>query len=155
MPVLIRPQVIEMTAVVSFSVLAAVISSSTFGFTPPSLQMTLQVLQCLFTRAYELFYLRSMTASEVSHLEQIALCFKFVRTLQWPKKWFVKSCFRRLVFSVTVSVWIYLLKWCQEKLCGIIHHVNRNNLYDSVLMQLTDTGGSQRHVGTPDTGWGD
>ncbi|KAM9358011.1 protein sel-1 homolog 3 [Symphorus nematophorus] len=42
--------------------------------------------------------------------------------------------------SVTLSVWIYLLKWCQKKLCGIIHHVNSNNLYDSVLMQLTDTG---------------
>lgn len=33
-----------------------------------------------------------MTDSEVSHLEQIAPCFKFSRTLQWPKKWFVKSC---------------------------------------------------------------
>ncbi|XP_047442199.1 protein sel-1 homolog 3 isoform X2 [Mugil cephalus] len=42
--------------------------------------------------------------------------------------------------SVTLSVWIYLLKWCHHKLCGIIHHVDRRNLYDSVLMQLTDTG---------------
>ncbi|KAM7388614.1 hypothetical protein PAMP_024779 [Pampus punctatissimus] len=42
--------------------------------------------------------------------------------------------------SVTVSVWIYLLKWCHKKLCGIIHHVDGKNLYDSVLMQLTDTG---------------
>ncbi|XP_069006057.1 protein sel-1 homolog 3 [Embiotoca jacksoni] len=42
--------------------------------------------------------------------------------------------------SVTLSVWIYLLKWCQQKLCGIIHHVNRKNLYDSFLMQLSDTG---------------
>ncbi|XP_067453772.1 protein sel-1 homolog 3 [Thunnus thynnus] len=42
--------------------------------------------------------------------------------------------------SVTISVWIYLLKWCHKKLCGIIHHVDRKNLYDSVLMQLTDTG---------------
>nr|XP_033477060.1 protein sel-1 homolog 3-like isoform X1 [Epinephelus lanceolatus] len=42
--------------------------------------------------------------------------------------------------SVTLSVWIYLLKWCHEKLCGIIHHVDRKNTYDSVLMQLTDTG---------------
>ncbi|XP_044054603.1 protein sel-1 homolog 3 isoform X2 [Siniperca chuatsi] len=42
--------------------------------------------------------------------------------------------------SVTLSVWIYLLKWCHKKLCGIIHHVNRKNLYDSILMQLTDTG---------------
>lgn len=52
--------------------------------------------------------------------------------------------------SVTLSVWIYLLKWCQQKLCGIIHHVNRQNLYDSVLIQLTDTGNViiQTHVTT-------
>ncbi|XP_026160908.1 protein sel-1 homolog 3 isoform X2 [Mastacembelus armatus] len=42
--------------------------------------------------------------------------------------------------SITLSVWIYLLKWCHQKLCGIIHHVDRKNVYDSVLMQLTDTG---------------
>ncbi|TKS74871.1 Protein sel-1 -like protein 3 [Collichthys lucidus] len=42
--------------------------------------------------------------------------------------------------SVTLSVWIYLLKWCHSKLCGIIHHVDGNNLYESILMQLTDTG---------------
>ncbi|KAM7011912.1 protein sel-1 homolog 3 [Tautogolabrus adspersus] len=41
---------------------------------------------------------------------------------------------------VTLSVWIYLLKWCHTKLCGIIHHMNRNNLYESVVMQLTDAG---------------
>ncbi|GLD65491.1 protein sel-1 homolog 3-like protein [Lates japonicus] len=53
--------------------------------------------------------------------------------------------------SVTLSVWIYLLKWCQKKHCGIIHHVDRKTKYDSVLMQLTDIGGSQQLVGTPDT----
>ncbi|XP_023128656.3 protein sel-1 homolog 3 [Amphiprion ocellaris] len=42
--------------------------------------------------------------------------------------------------SVTLSVWIYLLKWCHQKLCGIIHHVDRKILYNSILMQLTDTG---------------
>ncbi|XP_017278998.1 protein sel-1 homolog 3 [Kryptolebias marmoratus] len=42
--------------------------------------------------------------------------------------------------SVTLSVWIYLLKWCQKSLCGIVHHVDKKNLFDSVLMQLTDTG---------------
>ncbi|XP_071343140.1 protein sel-1 homolog 3 [Trachinotus anak] len=42
--------------------------------------------------------------------------------------------------SVTLSVWIYQVKRCHKKRCGIIHHVNRRNLYDSVLMQLTDTG---------------
>ncbi|XP_069378563.1 protein sel-1 homolog 3 isoform X2 [Paralichthys olivaceus] len=42
--------------------------------------------------------------------------------------------------SVTLSVWIYLLKWCHKRLCGIIHHVDGRNSYDSVLMLLTDTG---------------
>ncbi|CAK6956152.1 protein sel-1 homolog 3%2C partial [Scomber scombrus] len=42
--------------------------------------------------------------------------------------------------SVTISVWIYLLKWCHKKLCGIVHHVGQKNVYDSVLMLLTDTG---------------
>ncbi|KAG8003474.1 Protein sel-1-like protein 3 [Nibea albiflora] len=42
--------------------------------------------------------------------------------------------------SITLSVWIYLLKWCHSKLCGIIHHIDGNNSYASVLMQLTDTG---------------
>ncbi|XP_061593913.1 protein sel-1 homolog 3-like isoform X2 [Cololabis saira] len=41
---------------------------------------------------------------------------------------------------VALSVWIYLLKVCHEELCGIIHHVDGKNLYDSVLIQLTDTG---------------
>ncbi|XP_070688255.1 protein sel-1 homolog 3 [Pempheris klunzingeri] len=42
--------------------------------------------------------------------------------------------------SVTLSVWIYLLKRCHEKRCCIIHHVDGKNVFDSVLMQLTDTG---------------
>ncbi|XP_073332497.1 protein sel-1 homolog 3 [Pagrus major] len=42
--------------------------------------------------------------------------------------------------SVTLSVWIYLLKWCHQEHCGIIHHINQNNSYDSILIQLTDTG---------------
>ncbi|XP_029906417.1 protein sel-1 homolog 3 [Myripristis murdjan] len=42
--------------------------------------------------------------------------------------------------SITLSVWIYLLKWCHRDLCGIIHHVDSQNLYDTLLMQLTDTG---------------
>ncbi|KAM6921995.1 protein sel-1 homolog 3 [Xenentodon cancila] len=41
---------------------------------------------------------------------------------------------------VALSVWIYLLKLCHKELCGIIHHVDGRNLYDSVLIQLTDTG---------------
>ncbi|XP_074523997.1 protein sel-1 homolog 3 [Halichoeres trimaculatus] len=42
--------------------------------------------------------------------------------------------------SVTLSVWIYLLKWCHTKLCGIIHHVDERDSFASVLMLLTDTG---------------
>ncbi|XP_068176249.1 protein sel-1 homolog 3 [Antennarius striatus] len=52
--------------------------------------------------------------------------------------------------SVTLSVWIYLLKWCHWGLCGIIHHVDRNHSYASLLMQLTDKGDViiQAHVTT-------
>ncbi|XP_038131845.1 protein sel-1 homolog 3 [Cyprinodon tularosa] len=42
--------------------------------------------------------------------------------------------------SVTFSVWIYLLKWCQKNLCGIVHHVDRKHLFDSLLIQLSETG---------------
>ncbi|KAM4739983.1 protein sel-1 homolog 3 [Anableps anableps] len=42
--------------------------------------------------------------------------------------------------SITFSVWIYLLKWCQQKHCGIIHHVDKKHLFDSVLIQLSETG---------------
>lgn len=47
-------------------------------------------------------------------------------------------------FSVALSVWIYLLKWCHKQRCGIIHHLDRNNSYESVVMHLTDAGGSQQ-----------
>ncbi|CAG5862185.1 unnamed protein product [Menidia menidia] len=52
--------------------------------------------------------------------------------------------------SVTFSAWIYLLKRCQSRRCGIIHHVNGRNLYDSVLLQLSDSGEIiiQAHVTT-------
>lgn len=64
------------------------------------------------------------------------------------------SC-SRLVFSVALSVWIYLLEWCHQKLCGIIHHLDRNNSYESVLMQLTDAGGSRQPGRAPDATWED
>lgn len=50
----------------------------------------------------------------------------------------------RSAFSVALSVWIYLLKRCHKELCGIIHHLDRNNSYESVVMHLTDAGGSQQ-----------
>ncbi|XP_062306400.1 protein sel-1 homolog 3 isoform X2 [Osmerus eperlanus] len=40
----------------------------------------------------------------------------------------------------TVSVWVYLLSGCLLKLCGIIHHVDSNNTYQSPLIQLSSTG---------------
>ncbi|XP_068448886.1 protein sel-1 homolog 3 [Clinocottus analis] len=42
--------------------------------------------------------------------------------------------------SVSFSVWVFLLRRCRQKLCGVVHHVSRTGAYDSVLMQLTDTG---------------
>lgn len=42
--------------------------------------------------------------------------------------------------SVTFSMWIYLLKPCQKKHCGIIHHVDEKHLFDSLLIQLSETG---------------
>ncbi|KAB5546665.1 hypothetical protein PHYPO_G00074640 [Pangasianodon hypophthalmus] len=41
---------------------------------------------------------------------------------------------------LTVSVWLYLLKWCREKLCGIIKHVSEHRKYATPLLLLTDTG---------------
>ncbi|XP_029939860.1 protein sel-1 homolog 3 isoform X2 [Salarias fasciatus] len=42
--------------------------------------------------------------------------------------------------SVALSVWVYLLKRCHRKLCGIVHRIDRKKSYDSILLQLTDTG---------------
>ncbi|KAL1022557.1 hypothetical protein UPYG_G00029240 [Umbra pygmaea] len=41
---------------------------------------------------------------------------------------------------ITVSVWVYLLRWCDKNLCGIIHHIDQNSKYDTPLIQLTNTG---------------
>ncbi|XP_053499800.1 protein sel-1 homolog 3 [Ictalurus furcatus] len=41
---------------------------------------------------------------------------------------------------LTVSVWLYLLNWCEEKLCGIIKHVNEHRKYATPLLLLTNTG---------------
>ncbi|XP_076014671.1 protein sel-1 homolog 3 isoform X2 [Genypterus blacodes] len=52
--------------------------------------------------------------------------------------------------SVAFSVWFYLLEWCQKETCGIIHHVDRENSYASILMMLTDKGDLriQAHLGS-------
>ncbi|XP_061095763.1 protein sel-1 homolog 3 [Conger conger] len=41
---------------------------------------------------------------------------------------------------VTVSVWIYLLSWCSSGLCGIVHHVDSNNTYETPLILLNGKG---------------
>uniref|UniRef100_A0A8C1ICK4 Uncharacterized protein n=1 Tax=Cyprinus carpio TaxID=7962 RepID=A0A8C1ICK4_CYPCA len=42
--------------------------------------------------------------------------------------------------SVTLSVWLYLLSWCSQSVCGIIRHVNEHRNYESPLIMLSDTG---------------
>ncbi|KTF87506.1 hypothetical protein cypCar_00030566 [Cyprinus carpio] len=41
---------------------------------------------------------------------------------------------------MTLSVWLYLLSWCSQSLCGIVKHVNENRNYGSPLIMLSDTG---------------
>ncbi|KAJ0065297.1 hypothetical protein NL108_007031, partial [Boleophthalmus pectinirostris] len=41
---------------------------------------------------------------------------------------------------VALSMWIYLVQWCQEKQCSIFYHLNRDEKFDSPLIQLSDTG---------------
>lgn len=45
------------------------------------------------------------------------------------------------LFRVALSMWLYLVKRCHKNKCGIIHHLDRKNVYDSLLIQLSDTGG--------------
>ncbi|XP_072262465.1 protein sel-1 homolog 3 [Pyxicephalus adspersus] len=40
----------------------------------------------------------------------------------------------------TFSIWMYLLDYCKSKECGIIHHVDSNNMYATPLLFLTATG---------------
>ncbi|XP_033848057.2 protein sel-1 homolog 3 [Periophthalmus magnuspinnatus] len=39
-----------------------------------------------------------------------------------------------------LSMWIYLVQWCQEAQCSIFHHLNNDEMFDSPLIQLSDTG---------------
>ncbi|XP_026054960.1 protein sel-1 homolog 3 [Carassius auratus] len=41
---------------------------------------------------------------------------------------------------VTLSVWLYLLSWCSQSLCGIVKNVNEYRNYGSPLIMLSDTG---------------
>ncbi|XP_028658000.1 protein sel-1 homolog 3 [Erpetoichthys calabaricus] len=40
----------------------------------------------------------------------------------------------------TYSIWIYLLNECKQKLCGIVHFINLNNLYDTPMLSVNESG---------------
>ncbi|KAI7799767.1 putative protein sel-1-like protein 3-like [Triplophysa rosa] len=42
--------------------------------------------------------------------------------------------------SVTLSVWLYLLSWCGQSLCGIVKHVNKQRKYGTPLVMLSNKG---------------
>ncbi|XP_029110357.1 protein sel-1 homolog 3 [Scleropages formosus] len=41
---------------------------------------------------------------------------------------------------LALSVWIYLLNWCNRQLCGILQHVNSDNQFDTPLVLLANKG---------------
>ncbi|KAK0141735.1 Protein sel-1 3 [Merluccius polli] len=102
----------------------------------------------------ELLWTRTITTHQCPHGPEVEhlLCFPAVST---GERFGVVRTFHRFTAidlenhrlhavtqpRVTVSVWLYLLEWCQSKLCGVLLHVNKKQEFDSVLMLLTDTGG--------------
>nr|XP_006002722.1 PREDICTED: protein sel-1 homolog 3 isoform X2 [Latimeria chalumnae] len=40
----------------------------------------------------------------------------------------------------TFSVWLYLLDWCESRMCSIIHHIDRESMYDTPILFLTESG---------------
>ncbi|XP_067227793.1 protein sel-1 homolog 3-like isoform X1 [Chanodichthys erythropterus] len=42
--------------------------------------------------------------------------------------------------SAALSLWLYLLSWCGQLVCGIVKHVNEHKKYGSPLVMLSDTG---------------
>nr|XP_033803992.1 protein sel-1 homolog 3 [Geotrypetes seraphini] len=40
----------------------------------------------------------------------------------------------------TISAWLYLLHYCKSPLCGIVHHIDPNNMYATPLLFLTEDG---------------
>ncbi|KAK7131852.1 hypothetical protein R3I93_018421 [Phoxinus phoxinus] len=42
--------------------------------------------------------------------------------------------------SVALSLWLYLLSWCGQSVCGIVKHVNEHRKYGSPLIMLSDAG---------------
>ncbi|KAG1936110.1 protein sel-1 [Pimephales promelas] len=42
--------------------------------------------------------------------------------------------------SAALSVWLYLLSWCGQSVCGIVKHLNEHRKYESPLIMLSDAG---------------
>lgn len=42
--------------------------------------------------------------------------------------------------SAALSLWLYLLSWCGQSVCGIVKHVNELRKYGSPLIMLSDAG---------------
>ncbi|KAK7888976.1 hypothetical protein WMY93_024536 [Mugilogobius chulae] len=68
--------------------------------------------------------------------------FGVVRRLQPPIDKDLERLRRQAVTKprATLSMWIYLLEWCQEKQCAIFHQLTSQKVYGSPLIQLSDTG---------------
>lgn len=43
-------------------------------------------------------------------------------------------------FRVTVSLWLYLLHYCEASLCGILYFVDSNEMYGTPSVFLTEEG---------------
>ncbi|KTF87660.1 hypothetical protein cypCar_00037654 [Cyprinus carpio] len=74
---------------------------------------------------------------------QISQCYSITITMLFEKKGVGPSCLKlplSALCSVTLSVWLYLLSWCSQSVCGIIRHVNEHRNYESPLIMLSDTG---------------
>ncbi|XP_073795739.1 protein sel-1 homolog 3 isoform X1 [Danio rerio] len=54
--------------------------------------------------------------------------------LEWRRTLAVKQP------SVTLSLWLYLLSWCGQSVCGVVKHINNQRKYESPLIMLTNTG---------------
>ncbi|XP_062872157.1 protein sel-1 homolog 3 [Trichomycterus rosablanca] len=56
------------------------------------------------------------------------------KDLEVPRRYAIKKP------RAVMSVWLYLLNWCNKRLCGIIKHVDANRRYESPLIMLNDKG---------------
>ncbi|XP_056305432.1 protein sel-1 homolog 3-like [Danio aesculapii] len=54
--------------------------------------------------------------------------------LEWRRTLAVKQP------SVTLSLWLYLLSWCGQSVCGVVKHINNQRKYESPLIMVTNTG---------------